>query len=130
MALFLSDTWFEKVDEIRAELGDVPVPEALAAIVINVVITEHPDGDKDLKMAGGNFARGHADDAGAKLTLPYSVAKEMFVDRNKEAGMQAFMSGQMQVEGDMSLLMQMQSAGPVSDEQKELGRRISAVTEA
>lgn len=130
MAQFLSDSWFDEVDKIKAEVGDIEVDDTLKSIVLNVVITEHPDGDKEVCMVDGGFARGHKDEAGAKLTLPYSVAKAMFVDRDSQAGMQAFMSGQMQVDGDMSLLMQMQSAGPPSDSAKEFGKKIAAITEA
>ena len=130
MAQFLSDAWFDEVDKIKADAGEIEVPDVLKAIVLNVVITEHPEGDKEVSMVEGGFARGHQDNAGAKLTLPYGVAKAMFVDRDDQAGMQAFMSGQLQVEGDMSLLMQMQSAGPPTDSQKAFAKKVAEITEA
>jgi putative sterol carrier protein len=39
------------------------------------------------------------------------VAKDMFVKGDQSAAMQAFMSGQIKVEGDMTKLMAMQSQG-------------------
>ncbi len=130
MAQFLSEAWFSEVDAIKSELGEPAAPEAIQDIILNVVITEHPEGDKSVRMEGGSFQQGHADNAGAKITLPYGVAKAMFVDRDQQAGMQAFMSGELQVEGDMTLLMQMQSAGAPSDEAKTFAKRVAAVTEA
>ena len=60
------------------------------------------------------FAR--IDGAEVKLTVPYSVAKAIFVENNPQAGMQAFMSGQIKVEGDMTKLMAMQSSGSGGDQ--------------
>ena len=42
----------------------------------------------------------------------------MFIDGNQQAGMQAFMSGQIKVEGDMTKLMAMQAGGPPTEEQQ------------
>jgi putative sterol carrier protein len=52
------------------------------------------------------------------------------VEGDQQAGMQAFMSGQVKVEGDMSVLMQIQSAGPPSQEGEVLRKRIREMTEA
>jgi putative sterol carrier protein len=79
-------------------------------------------------MAGGQFERGLVDDAPTKLTVPYDVAKAMFIDGNQQAGMQAFMSGQIKVEGDMSKLMAMQAGGP-TPEQVAFTEKIKALTE-
>jgi hypothetical protein len=53
-----------------------------------------------------------------------------FVEGDQQAGMQAFMSGQIKVEGDMAVMMQMQGAGPPSPEGQALRDRIKAITEA
>jgi hypothetical protein len=55
---------------------------------------------------------GHMDDAEVKITVPYSVARAIFVENNPQAGMQAFMAGQIKVEGDMTKLMAMQGGAP------------------
>jgi len=39
------------------------------------------------------------------------VARQMFVEGNQQAAMQAFMGGQIKVEGDMTKLMAMQNSG-------------------
>ena len=128
MAEFLSDEWFSKVDGIRKEHGDVPVPDALKNLQLNVVVQGHPDGDeKQVHMAGGTFDKGHVDGAPATLKIPFDIAKAMFIKGDQQAGMQAFMAGQIQVEGDMSVIMQIQAVPP-SPEQIELGKKIAAVT--
>jgi len=70
----------------------------------------------------GTFAGGLIDGAPTKLTVPYSVARAMFVEGNQQAAMQAFMSGQIKVEGDMTKLMAMQgqNSGGGEDMQKKL----------
>jgi putative sterol carrier protein len=79
-------------------------------------------------MSAGQFERGLAESAPTKLTVPYDVAKGMFIDGNQQAAMQAFMSGQIKVEGDMTKLMAMQSAGGPSPEQQAFQEKIKALT--
>jgi hypothetical protein len=109
---FLSDEWLDEVQKLTAEAGDGVLPSALE---LNLVVTGTPSGDKELHVASGAFASGLLDNCPTKLTIPYTVAKSMFVDGNQAAAMQAFMGGQIRVEGDMSRLMAMQGqmgAGP------------------
>lgn len=125
---FLSDGWFDEVGKLR-EAADVPVPDALKDLVINVVVTGAPDGDISARMAGGGLLKGAADEAPTTLKIPYDVARKMMVDGDQAAAMQAFMSGQIQVEGDMSKLMSMQGGGPPSDAAKKLEEQIRAITD-
>lgn len=125
MALeFLSDEWFAEVRKIRDEV-DPPAPTGPAAdLKLNIVVTGGPGGDKEIHMAGGDFGEGLVDDAPTKLTVPYEVAKKTFIEGDQQAGMQAFMQGQIKVEGDMSKLMAMQSQQP-SAEQAALQKKIA-----
>jgi hypothetical protein len=125
---FLSDEWFTEVRKIRDE-ANVPAPTGPAAdLKLNIVVTGGPDGDKEIHMAAGDFQEGLIDDAPTKLTVPYEVAKKTFIEGDQQAGMQAFMQGQIKVEGDMSKLMAMQSQQP-SAEQADLQKKIAAITE-
>jgi len=126
---FLSESWFSEVDKIRAEMGEIPVPDAIRNIKLNIVVTEHPEGEKQLHMAAGDFQQGLLDDASTKLTVPFPVAVAVFKG-DQQAGIQAFMSGQVKVEGDMAVMMQMQSAGPPSQQAEVLRKRIREITEA
>lgn len=125
---FLSTGWFDEAEKIRADLNP-PVPDMIKDLVINLVVKDGPDGDIEAKIQAGRFVKGLADEAPTKLTVPYDVAKKMFIEQDPQASMQAFMSGQIQVEGDMSKMMAMQAAGPPSEEAVEVQKRIFDMTD-
>lgn len=125
---FLSDEWFEAVEKLRDQ---APEPSAaMKDLTLNIVVVGGPVGDREVHMSGGQFDRGLVDDAPTKLTVPYDVAKSIFIDGNQQAGMQAFMSGQIRVEGDMTKLMAMQaSAGAPTPEQQAFQEKLQELTE-
>ena len=123
---FLSDDWFDAVEGLRDEAPEPPA--AMKDLKLNVTVAGGPDGDREIHMAGGQFERGHVDDAPTKLTVPYEVAKSMFIDGNQQAGMQAFMSGQIKVEGDMTKLMAMQQGGGGGADQAALQAKLREIT--
>jgi len=124
---FLSEAWFKEADRIRDEINP-PVPDAIKNIVVNLVVKNGPEGDVEARIQGGKFEKGLAQSAPTKLTVPYDVAKAMFISGDQQASMQAFMTGQIQVEGDMAVLMQMQMAGPPSAEAVQLQERVKSMT--
>jgi len=107
---FLSDEWFAEAKKIADEAG-ADAGQA-GDLTLNIVVTGGPSGDKEIHMANGEFAQGLVDGAPTKMTVPYEVAKSVFIEGNQQAGMQAFMQGQIKVEGDMSKLMAMQTQQP------------------
>ncbi|HEX9530529.1 MAG TPA: SCP2 sterol-binding domain-containing protein [Acidimicrobiales bacterium] len=124
---FLSSTWFDEMDKLRAE---APEPTgATADLTVNIVVTGAPEGDAEVHIKGGQFDRGLLEGAPTKLTVPYAVAKSIFIDGNQQAGMQAFMSGQIKVEGDMTKLMAMQAGGTPSAEQQAFQQKLKDLTE-
>lgn len=125
---FLSDSWFEEAEKIRAEINP-EVPDAVKDLVINLVVKDGPDGDIEARIEAGRFAKGLADVAPTKLTVPFDVAKKMFIDNDQNASMQAFMSGQIQVEGDMAKLMSMQAGGPPSADAVKVQEAVAAMTD-
>jgi hypothetical protein len=105
---FLSDEWLTEVQKLAAEAGgDGAMPEG---VVINMVVTGGPQGDRELHVQNGAFGAGLIE-APTKLTVPYTVARKMFIEGDQQAAMQAFMGGQIKVEGDMTKLMAMQGGG-------------------
>jgi hypothetical protein len=125
---FMSDSWLDAVEALRDEAPEPPA--AMKDLTLNIVVTGGPEGDKEVNLSGGQFGRGLADGAPTKVTVPIDVAKAIFVDQNQQAGMQAFMSGQIKVEGDMTKLMTMQAgAGAPTDEQKAFQEKIQGLTE-
>jgi hypothetical protein len=126
MALeFLSDEWFVEAKKIADEIG--ANAEDQSDLTLNIVVTGGPSGDKEAHLKAGQFDKGLVDDAPTKLTVPFEVAKKTFLEGDQQAGMQAFMQGQIKVEGDMSKLMAMNAQAP-SASQQEFTKRIKEVT--
>jgi hypothetical protein len=107
---------------------------AAPAIKMNQVITDVPFGEGTIEAhmdsSSGEMEMdlGHIADAEVKITVPYSVAKAIFVENNPQAGMQAFMAGQIKVEGDMTKLMSMQGGAPDATA-TEIAGKIAEITE-
>ncbi|MGH9246868.1 MAG: SCP2 sterol-binding domain-containing protein [Acidimicrobiales bacterium] len=121
---FLSDEWLAEAKKIGEEAGAGLGTDDL---VLNIVVTGGADGDKEINISKGVAGVGLVDDAPTKLTVPYDVAKQIFVDGNQQAGMQAFMAGQIKIEGDMTKVMALQSA-PMTPERIEFGKRLKGIT--
>lgn len=125
---FLSEPWFTEVESLSDEAP--PPTGPMADLVLNIVVTGAPDGDVEVTMNNGQFERGLAADAPTKITVPYDVAKDIFINGNQAAGMQAFMAGQIKVDGDMAKLMALQAGGGApSPEQKAFQEKLQAITE-
>jgi putative sterol carrier protein len=71
---------------------------------------------------------GHLDTVDLTVALDYDVAKAILVEGNPQAGIQAFMSGKIKVEGDIAKLMALQTMPP-DPAAAEIAARIMAITE-
>lgn len=128
MPAFLSNDWFDTVEKMTAEAGDLNLPPALAGLALNMTVTGTASGDVAMALAGGKIQRGHADGAKTTLTMDGETLRKVFLEFDMAAAMQAFMTGKIKVAGDMSQLMALQTARP-SSEQKDLFKKVLAVTE-
>jgi len=130
---FLSDEWIDEAHAIRAEYRD-KAPLVPHVLRMNLVVTEIPFGegqlDAHMDTTSGEMEldKGHLEDADLKITVDYATAKAILVEGNPQAGMQAFMSGKIRVEGDMAKLMALQTA-PSEGTGQELAARLQAITE-
>jgi hypothetical protein len=123
---FLSDAWFTKVDELVASAGELDIPAAMRSVRVNITVTA-PAGDTRLTMRDGLFYRGHDGAAPTSLRLAVELARKIFIDADTAAGVQAFLTGEMQVDGDLGKLVAMQTVEP-SAAQQRLTRAIAAIT--
>ncbi len=123
---YLSDEWFNKVKELSEEINP-EIPSQMADMKINMTVTSD-EGDCELCLNGGKIEKGHIPDATTKVTVPLEFAKKIFIDQDRAAGMQAFMSGKLKIEGDMSKMMAMQGIQP-TESQKKLQEMIREMTE-
>jgi hypothetical protein len=123
---FLSDAWFDKVDELITAAGDLQIPPAMKAVEVNITVTA-PGRATQLYLKDGLFYRGHVPTAPTRLTLDEALARKIFIDADAAAGVQAFLAGEMQAEGDLAKLVAMQTVEP-SAAQQQLTQRIAAIT--
>jgi len=124
---FLSDAWFAEATKIFQEVAP-PVPAAIRDLVINLRVKGGPNGDVEARMAAGQILKGFGAGAPTTLAIPFDVARKMVVENDQNAAMQAFMGGQIQIEGDMTKVMAMQAAGPPSPESLQVTQRIREMT--
>src|SRR3954469_1131566 len=123
---FLSDEWFRKVDELIAAAGDLKIPPEMRAVEVNVTVTS-AGGDKKLFMKDGLFTVGHKAGATTTLTLTEQLARKIFIDADVGAGVQAFLAGEILVDGDLAKLVAMPTVEP-REPQQRLTRQIAAIT--
>ena len=71
---------------------------------------------------------GHLDSPDLTVTTDYATARAIFLEQDPQAGMQAFLSGKVKVEGDMTKMMQMQIAMPKDDLAVQVAAEIMAIT--
>jgi hypothetical protein len=126
MHAFLSAEWFSAVDKLVDEAGDLQIPEAMRAAEINVTVTSG-GGELHAYVRDGRLFRGHRDGAPTSIRLGEALAREVFVEADTAAGIQAFLAGELVATGDLKQLVAMQMEEP-SSRQKALAAKIAAIT--
>ena len=110
---FLSDEWFDAAAKVIAEhsADGPPGPN----LVMNLEVTDGENNKTEFHMGSRDgatlFGKGHTDGADLTLSTDIGTAREVFVDNNPAAGMQAFMAGKVRIQGDMTKLMMAQAGG-------------------
>lgn len=130
---FLSPEWIEAARAVREEFAG-KASTTPPSFRMNHVVTDVPFGDgtvnahTDTSSGDLSMDLGHVDAPDVTVTLPYSTAKAILVNGDAQAAMQAFMSGQIKVEGDISKLMALQTAqvDPIALEAAQRIREITA----
>ena len=134
---FLSPEWIAAAKEIRDEFVDRVEPPSVA-MRANVVVSDAPFGDGEVRghvdtSDGVTIVEdGHLDDPDLTLSVPYPVALAIFVERNPQAAMQAFLEGKVKVLGDASKLLAIQpppDADSAVGVAREIAVRLDQITE-
>jgi hypothetical protein len=129
---FLSPEWIEAARKIREDFRGKPTTTP-PAFRINHVVTDVPFGEGTLQAhtdtTSGDLEMdlGHIENPDVTVTIPYETAKAVLVNGDVQAAMQAFMSGQIKVDGDISKLMALQTA-QVDPVALEAATRIKEIT--
>ena len=130
---FLSEDWIAEARRIREEYRGA-ADMGGHVIRMNQVITDVPFGEGTMKAhmdttsGEPELDLGHLEGADVQITVDYATAKAIFVQGDVQAAMQAFMSGRIKVDGDLSKLMALQQVSPDASA-LELQQRIQAITE-
>jgi putative sterol carrier protein len=130
---FLTEEWMTAAKAIREKYAD-QVPAVTVSIRMNQVITDVPFGDGTVKSyldtssGAVDMELGELEAADLTVTTDYDTARKVFVDQDQAAGMQAFMSGKIKVQGDMMKMMAMQTGMPQTDITKQVSEEIKAIT--
>ena len=130
---FLSQEWMDAAKEIRAKYS-AEAAKVTTVIKMNQVITDVPFGDgtvhtyMDTSSGDVVMELGVLDDADLTITTDYATAQKLFVDQDPAAGMQAFMSGRIKVQGDMMKMMAMQTAMPADEAAKQIAQEVKDIT--
>ena len=122
MPAFVTDDWFSNVETLTAQAGDLNLSPALANLAINLVVAD-ASGNTELSLEGGAIKKGLSSNAKTTLNMDGETLRKVFLEFDMAAAMQAFMTGKIKVQGDMSQLMALQTAKP-SQEQKDLFKKV------
>lgn len=130
---FLSDEWIAAARAVREAH---PASESAApAVRMNLTVTSVPFGggtvesSLDTSSGSAEMEIGHLEHPDVSLTTDYETAKLIFVLQDPAAGMQAFMSGKVVVQGDMMKLMALNASLAADPRAAEVAEAIQAITE-
>ena len=130
---FLSDEWITEARAIR-ERHDAQRPPVTQSIRMNLVVNGAPFGDGTVRSyldtSSGQpvLELGELDSPDVTLTTDYETAKTIFVEQDPAAGMQAFMTGKVVVQGDMMKLMTLQAVLSANPDADAISAEIRAIT--
>lgn len=125
MAKFLSNEWFNLVAKLNNETTELNLPPALQNALINVQVL--PDIAK-LHLKEGKLWQGVTNTAKSTILVDSDTLQQLITNKDESLAIEAFMTGKIRVEGDMSAVLSLQSTKP-TPEQKALYKEILAQTE-
>ena len=131
--VFLSPDWMDAARELRDSLPRPTITPDLA-VRMNLVVTDTPFPDDVLghiDTSDGEVVieAGHLDAPDLTVTVDWATARSVFVEQDATAAMQAFMSGRIAVDGDITKMLAMQATAGSPDEQaRAVGEAIRAIT--
>ena len=130
---FLTREWIDASKAIRDKYA-AESAKVSTSIRMNQVITDAPFGDGTVKTyldtSTGDVVMelGELDEPDLTVTTDYATAHKIFVEQDQAAGMQAFMSGRIKVQGDMMKMMALQTAMPNDEASKQIAEEIKGIT--
>ncbi|MGH9114267.1 MAG: SCP2 sterol-binding domain-containing protein [Acidimicrobiales bacterium] len=133
---FLSDEWVAEARKIRADFeGRAPAPSV--SVRMNQTVHDVPFGEGvihahvDTSSGVLEIETGHLELPDLTITLAYDTAKALLVGGDAQAAMQAFLGGRIRVDGDITKMIALQTAGVGGTDPNaaEMARRLQSITE-
>jgi len=130
---FLSDEWMAAAKAVREKYAGQST-KVTTIVKMNQIITDVPFGDGTLNVfldtSSGDVVMdlGALDAPDLTVTTDYVTARQIFVDQDQAAGMQAFMAGKIKVQGDMMKMMALQSGMPQDEVANQISTEIKDLT--
>ena len=130
---FLSPEWVSAARAIREKYAD-EASRVTTSIRMNQIITDAPFGDSaieifvDSSSGSVELEFGSLDQPDLIVTTDYETARSILVEQDAAAAMQAFMTGRIKVEGDLTKMMAMQMSMPADDVARQISTEIRDIT--
>ena len=130
---FLSADWVDAVRTIRQRHATGAAPIA-TAVRINLVVNDAPFDDGPINSyvdtTSGTLVLelGQLDEPDVTVTTDYETARSLFLATDPAAGMQAFMSGKLLVQGDMLKLVALPTLAATDPAAQAASEEIRAIT--
>jgi hypothetical protein len=111
---FLSDDWVTEARRIYAEVeaaGALSREPAPVTVRVNLVVNEVPfspspvEAHVDTSTGRVAIDTGHLPGPDVTVSLDYATARSLFVSGDVQAAMQAFLTGRIKVDGDLTKLL-------------------------
>jgi hypothetical protein len=106
---FLSDKWFEEFEKIRATFGEIEVPKRIKGVIVNLDVTDGPQGGKEAHFTEGRFGKGFHENAMTTLTLSFDLCKRALLGNDTKAAMKGFMTRKIRMKGDITKMLKLAS---------------------
>lgn len=134
---FLSPAWISEARKIHDEYKD-QVEAPTETLRMNVTVTDAPFSDGlvlghvDTTDGSAVPDEGHVDNPDVAVIVSYAIARQLLLEQQPDQVMIAFMSGEIEVQGDVTMLMALEDID-ATPEQQALGQevldRLTAITE-
>ena len=131
--LFLSDEWIAAARSLHDLHRSSPGPLSGPPVRMNLVVEEVPfkggplEAHLDTSSGLLEIDLGHLATADVRVTLAYGTAQTILVEGDGQAAFQAFLAGEIRVEGDLAVLLNAFSA-QATDDPGPLGEALRAIT--
>jgi hypothetical protein len=130
--VFLSDEWLDAVASLVGEYAS-EVPEG-TDLVLNVEVVDTPfDSDRRLHVGARNGEPQWGADfdptADVTISCDYQTASDIFLSGDPQAGLTAFVTGKVRIQGDVSKLMAGGGMSGIPLAAPEIAAKVTAITE-